>query len=38
MMAERYTPQIMSRLEGEYLVLPFVGSDIRAIKKAQGLE
>ncbi len=38
MMAERYTPQIMSRLEGEYLVLPFVGSDIRAIKKARGLE
>ena len=37
-MARRYTPQIMSRLEGEYQVLPFVGSDIRVLKKERGLE
>ena len=37
-MARRYTPQIMSRLEGEYQVLPFVGSDIRILKKERGLE
>lgn len=34
---KRYTPQIMSRLEGEYLVLPFVGSDIRKIRKTRSL-
>ncbi|MBR5095024.1 MAG: ATP-binding protein [Oscillospiraceae bacterium] len=27
----RYTPQICSRLEGEFLLLPFVGEDIRKI-------
>ncbi|MDR3209042.1 MAG: ATP-binding protein [Oscillospiraceae bacterium] len=32
----RYTPQITSRLEGEYQVLPFYGSDIRALKKERG--
>jgi DNA replication protein DnaC len=32
-----YTPQIMSRLEGEYQLLQFVGEDIRAQKKARGL-
>ena len=29
----RYTPQIASRLEGEYRVLPFYGEDIRLQKK-----
>jgi len=29
----RYTPQIMSRLEGEYEVLTFFGTDIRKLKK-----
>ena len=29
----RYTPQITSRLFGEYLELPFYGSDIRLLKK-----
>ena len=29
----RYSPQIASRLEGEYRVLPFFGDDIRLLKK-----
>lgn len=29
----RYTPQIVSRLEGAYRTLPFVGSDIRLIRR-----
>lgn len=29
----RYSPQIASRLEGEYQVLPFFGRDIRLLKK-----
>jgi len=33
----RYTPQIVSRLEGEFLNLSFVGSDIRVLKKERGL-
>ncbi len=36
-MEKNYTPQIVSRLEGEYQVLNFAGSDIRAIKKERGL-
>lgn len=32
-LARKYTPQIMSRLEGEYLALPFIGRDIRLIRK-----
>lgn len=32
-MASRYTPQVVSRLEGEYDNLPFRGRDIRLIKK-----
>lgn len=36
-MTRRYTPQIMSRLEGEYQVLTFTGMDIRQIKKERGL-
>lgn len=30
--AERYSPQIASRLEGSYQLLPFVGEDIRVLK------
>lgn len=30
---ERYSPQVASRLEGEYLALPFFGRDIRQLKK-----
>ena len=29
----RYSPQIISRLEGEYEILPFFGKDIRLLKK-----
>jgi len=32
-LADKYTPQIMSRLEGEYEVLTFFGNDIRKLKK-----
>lgn len=31
-MSEKYSGQIMSRLEGEYILLPFYGGDIRRIK------
>ncbi len=37
-LARRYTPQIVSRLEGEYQTLIFAGSDIRKLKKDRGLE
>jgi len=30
---ERYSPQIMSRLEGEFQVLAFYGKDIRLLRK-----
>ena len=33
--ARRYSPQIASRLEGEYHVLHFFGDDIRLLKKRQ---
>lgn len=36
-MARIYTPQICSRLEGEYQDLPFAGSDIRLLRKERGL-
>ena len=32
-MAARYTPQVVSRIFGEYETVPFRGRDIRAIKK-----
>lgn len=32
-LAQRYTQQIASRIEGEYEMLPFVGEDIRKLKK-----
>ena len=31
--AQRYAPQIASRLEGEYHILYFFGDDIRILKK-----
>lgn len=34
-LAARYLPQIISRINGEYITLPFMGEDIRAIRKAQ---
>lgn len=35
-LARRYTPQIVSRIEGEYRILPFFGEDIRKLKKERG--
>lgn len=32
-LAQRYTPQLASRIEGEYQLLPFVGEDIRKLKR-----
>lgn len=32
-LGRRYSPQIASRVEGEYQILPFVGEDIRKLKK-----
>lgn len=32
----RYSAQIASRIEGEYLVLPFFGEDIRKLKRERG--
>ena len=32
-----YTPQILSRIEGEFLALPFVGRDIRQVKKERSI-
>ena len=29
----RYTPQICSRIKGEFLELPFCGTDIRQLKR-----
>lgn len=34
---KRYTPQIVSRLEGEFLNLSFAGADIRVIRRERGL-
>ena len=36
-LGQRYSEQIASRLEGEYQLLPFVGEDIRTLKKKRGL-
>ena len=33
--AQRYAPQIASRLEGEYHILHFFGDDIRLLKKGR---
>ncbi len=32
-LARRYTPQICSRIHGEFLALPFYGTDIRQLKR-----
>ena len=37
-MRKTYTPQIVSRLEGEFQVLSFAGTDIRILKKERGLD
>ena len=34
-LSQRYSPQVVSRLEGDYDVLNFVGNDIRKLKKKQ---
>ncbi|MBQ0037744.1 MAG: ATP-binding protein [Clostridiales bacterium] len=31
----RYSPQVLSRIEGEYEILPFIGEDIRRLKREQ---
>ena len=36
-LAQRYSPQVASRIEGEYQILPFVGEDIRKLKKERGI-
>ena len=36
-LARRYSPQTASRIEGEYQLLPFVGEDIRKLKKERGI-
>ena len=35
-LGRRYTPQIVSRVEGEYQVLPFFGEDIRRLRRERG--
>ena len=35
--ARRYSPQLASRIEGEYQILPFFGKDIRKLKKERNL-
>lgn len=35
--ARRYSPQLASRIEGEYQLLPFFGDDIRKLKKERNL-
>lgn len=37
-MQQRYLPQTISRIGGEYLTLPFAGEDIRAIRKRQRVQ
>ena len=32
-LAKIYTPQICSRIAGEFIALPFVGQDIRKLKR-----
>lgn len=34
-LAARYTPQILSRLEGEYHILTFAGRDIRRLRRSR---
>ncbi len=37
-MRKRYTPQIVSRIEGEYICLNFAGRDVRTVKRERGLQ
>lgn len=37
-LGERYSPQVQSRLEGEYRVLPFFGEDIRRQRRKQSMQ
>ena len=37
-LSRRYSPQIASRIEGEYQILPFFGEDIRKLKRERGAE
>ena len=34
--ARRYLQQVASRIEGEYMILPFMGEDIRRLKRERG--
>ena len=34
---KRYTPQIVSRLEGDYFLLNFAGTDIRTLRRERGV-
>lgn len=34
-LGERYSPQLQSRFEGEYRILPFFGDDIRRLRRKQ---
>ena len=34
-LGERYSPQVQSRFEGEYRILPFFGEDIRKLRRKQ---
>ena len=36
-LARSYSPQILSRIRGDYMALHFVGRDIRQVKKERGL-
>ena len=35
-LGRRYGAPLLSRLEGEYQLLPFVGTDIRRLKRERG--
>ena len=35
-LGRRYSPQVASRIQGEYQLLPFVGEDIRRLKRERG--
>lgn len=36
-LSRRYSPQIASRIEGEYRILPFFGEDIRRLRRERGM-
>ena len=36
-LGRRYSPQAASRIEGEYQLLPFVGEDIRRLKRERNI-